>query len=83
MIFVCRYYGNDSGYEGYGSSLFQDKLPHHSYEYTHPEIQEPVETEVSPPVKEQKVEIKPQVRYSVSPSVESAEFLFLLNSSEP
>lgn len=56
-----RYYGNDSGYEGYGSSMFQDKLPHHSYDYSHPEILATLEPEASPPAKEQKVAVKNQM----------------------
>ena len=63
--------------------MFQDKLPHHSYDYSHPEILATLEPEASPPAKEQKVAVKNQVSYSVIPSSESSESLFLPNWSEP
>jgi len=59
------YYGNDSGYEGYESTIFQDKLVNNTNDYSHQEFQYSVEEKIMPAVKEPKVLVANQMEENI------------------
>jgi len=53
------------GYAEHGSSILQEKLPYHSYAYSHPDILAKVEAESSPPRVKHQMELVADLRTAI------------------